>query len=53
MLFDKKQRSFYLAGGLLFMLGTGLYVTSGVSGGSSLEMAIDKRVDDCWKKHKL
>ena len=53
-----KQRSVYLAsaiiaGGLLFMLGTGLYVTSSVSGGSSLEMAIDKRVDDCWKEHKL
>ena len=53
-----KQRSVYLASaiiadGLLFMLGTGLYVTSSVSGGSSLEMAIDKRVDDCWKEHKL
>ncbi|MEE8588219.1 MAG: hypothetical protein V3S80_02595 [Sulfurimonadaceae bacterium] len=58
MLFDNKQHSVYLAsaiiaGGLLFMLGTGVYISSGVSGGSSLEMAIDKRVDDCWKEHKL
>ena len=58
MSFNKKQRSVYLAsaiivGGLLFMLGTGAYINSGVSGGSSLEMAIDKRVDDCWEKNNL
>lgn len=58
MLFDKKQRSVYLAsviivGGLFFMIGTGFYINSGISGSSSLEMAIDKRVDDCWKKYKL
>ncbi len=53
-----KQRSVYLASaiiasGLLFMLASGVYISSSVSGGSSLEMAIDKKVDDCWKEHKL
>ena len=58
MLFNNKQYSVYLAsaviaGGLFFMLATGVYISSGISGGSSLEMAIDKRVDDCWEKNNL
>ena len=58
MLFDRKQRNVYLAsaiivGTLFFMLGSGVYISHGISGGSSLEMAIDKRVDECWKKNKL
>ena len=58
MLFDKKQRNVYLAsaiivGALFFMLGSGVYISQGISGSSSLEMAIDKRVDECWKENKL
>ena len=58
MLFDGKQHNIYLASaiiisGLLFMFGTSLYISSSVSSGSSLEMAIDKRVDDCWKENNL
>ena len=54
----KKQRNVYLAsaliiGALFFMLGSGVYLSHSISGGSSLEMAIDKRVDDCWEKKKL
>ena len=58
MLFDKKQRNVYLAsavivGSLFFMLGSGVYISHSISGGSSLEIAIDKRVDDCWRKKRL
>ena len=54
----KKQRSIYLAsaiiiGGLFFMVGSSVYISSGVSGGSSLEMAIEKRIDDCYKEKGL
>jgi len=58
MLFDKKQRNVYLAsamivGTLFFMLGSGVYISQGISGGSSLEMAIDKRIDACYKEKGL
>ncbi len=58
MLFDRKQRNIYLAsaiivGSLFFMLGSGVYISKGISGGSSLEMAIDKRIDACYKEKGL
>ena len=58
MLFDKKQRNVYLAsaiivGTLFFMLGSSVYISQGISGGSSLEMAIDKRIDACYKEKGL
>ena len=58
MLFGNKQHNVYFASaiiiaGLFFMLVTGVYITGSVSGSSSLEMAIDKRVDDCWKENNL
>jgi len=58
MLFDRKQRNVYLAsamivGTLFFMLGSGVYISQGISGGSSLEMAIDKRIDACYKEKGL
>ncbi len=54
----KKQRNVYLAsavivGTLFFMLGSGVYISHNISGGSSLEMAIDKRIDACWKEKGL
>ena len=58
MQLDKKERNIYLttaiiAVGLVFMIVTGFYITSGVSGGSSAEMAIDKSIDDCYKEKNL
>ncbi len=58
MQLDKKQRNIYMttaiiAVGLVFMIITGYYITSGVSGGSSAEMAIDKSIDDCYQAKNL
>lgn len=58
MQLDKKQRNIYMttaiiAVGLVFMIITGYYITNGVTGGSSAEMAIDKSVDDCYKEKNL
>jgi len=58
MQLDKKQRNIYLATviivtGLAFMIVTGYYITSGVSGGSSVEIAIDKEIDDCYAEKGL
>jgi len=58
MFFNKKQRNVYLAsaiivGALFFMLGSGVYISNGISGGSSLEMAIDRRIDKCYKEKGL
>ena len=58
MLLDKKKRNIYLvvaviSTGLFFMIITGYYITSGVSGGSSLEMAIDQRIDKCYEEKGL
>ena len=58
MLLDKKKRNIYLTsaiivGLLFFMLGSGVYISQGISGGSSLEMAIDKRIDACYKEKGL
>lgn len=58
MQYDKKKQNLYLtgaiiAGGLLFMLTTGYYILNGVENSNSREMAIDKRVDDCWKENNL
>ena len=58
MLLDKKKRNIYLASGIIiaglfFMVITGVYITNGVSGGSSLEMAIDQRIDKCYKEKGL
>jgi len=58
MQLDKKQRNIYLAAviivtGLAFMIVTGYYITSGVSGGSSVEIAIDKEIDDCYAEKGL
>jgi len=55
---DKKQRNIYMTTaiiviGLVFMIITGYYITSGVSGGSSAEMAIDKSIDDCYREKNL
>lgn len=58
MQLDQKQRNIYLttliiAVGLAFMVITGYYITSGVSGGSSVEMAIDREIDDCYAEKGL
>ncbi len=58
MLFDRKQRNVYLAsaiivGTLFFMLGSSVYTSQGIFGSSSLEMAIDKRIDACYKEKGL
>lgn len=58
MLLDKKKRNIYLTsaiivGLLFFMLGSGVYISQGISGGSSLEMAIDRRIDACYKEKGL
>ena len=58
MLFNRKQRNVYLTsaiiiGALFFMLGSGVYISQGISGGSSLEMAIDRRIDACYKEKGL
>jgi len=53
MQLDKKQRNIYMTTliiitGLAFMIITGYYITSGISGGSSVEIAIDREIDDCY-----
>jgi len=58
MQFDEKKRNIYLATiiisvGLAFMIITGYYITSGVSGGSSAEMAIDRDIDKCYQEKGL
>lgn len=58
MQLEKKKRNIYLttliiAIGLAFMIVTGYYITSGVSGGSSVEMAIDKEIDQCYEDKGL
>jgi len=58
MFYDKKKHNIYLAsaviiGALFFMLGSGVYISNSISGGSSLEMAIDKRIDLCYKEKGL
>jgi hypothetical protein len=58
MQLDKRKRNIYLATliiitGLSFMIVTGYYITSGVSGGSSVEIAIDKEIDDCYAEKGL
>jgi hypothetical protein len=58
MQLDKKKRNIYLATiiiavGLAFMIITGYYITRGVSGGSSVEMAIDRDIDECYKEKGL
>jgi hypothetical protein len=58
MQLDKKQRNIYLTTliiviGLVFMIITGYYITSGVSGGSSVEMAIDREIDKCYEEKGL
>ncbi|MEN8146157.1 MAG: hypothetical protein ABFR02_00900 [Campylobacterota bacterium] len=54
----KKQRNVYLAGaiitgGLFFMLSTGYYILNGVENSNSREMAIDERIDKCYKEKGL
>ena len=58
MQFDEKKRSIYMTTliiviGLVFMIITGYYITSGVSGGSSVEMAIDREIDQCYEEKGL
>lgn len=58
MKFDWNKRNIYLAtaiiaSGLFFMIITGYYIMSGVSGGSSAEMAIDRNLDECYKEKGL
>ena len=58
MQFDEKKRSIYMTTliiviGLVFMIITGYYITSGVSGGSSTEMAIDREIDKCYEEKGL
>ncbi|MCJ7764916.1 MAG: hypothetical protein MUP09_03140 [Thiovulaceae bacterium] len=58
MQFDWNKRNVYLAtaiiaSGLVFMIVTGYYIMSGVSGGSSVEMAIDRNLDECYKEKGL
>jgi len=58
MQLDKKQRNIYMTTliiitGLAFMIVTGYYINSGISGGSSVEMAIDKEIDDCYAEKGL
>lgn len=58
MQLDEKKRSIYMTTliiviGLVFMIITGYYITSGVSGGSSVEMAIDREIDQCYEEKGL
>ena len=58
MLYNKKQRNIYLTSAIIvsalfFMLGSGVYISHGIAGSSSLEMAIDKRIDLCYKEKGL
>lgn len=58
MQLDEKKRSMYMTAliigvGLAFMIITGYYITSGVSGGSSVEMAIDREIDQCYEEKGL
>jgi hypothetical protein len=39
--------------GLLFMFVTGYYILNGVEHGSSKDMAIDQRIDQCYEEKGL
>ncbi|MDA3946019.1 MAG: hypothetical protein PF439_05010 [Helicobacteraceae bacterium] len=58
MMLDPKKRNLYLTSiiivlGLLFMFVTGYYILNGVEHGSSKDMAIDQRIDQCYEEKGL
>jgi len=58
MALDPKKRNLYMttaiiAVGLIFMAISGYYILNGVENGSSLDMAIDQRIDKCYEEKGL
>ncbi len=58
MVLDPKKRNLYMSSGiiataLLFMLITGYYILNGVENSNSREMAVDERIDRCYKEKGL
>ncbi|MEA1919354.1 MAG: hypothetical protein U9N52_05890 [Campylobacterota bacterium] len=55
MKFDKKLYGIYLTSaviaiGVIYMGISSFYIVDNVTEGSSVDIAIDKRVDQCWEK---
>lgn len=58
MRFDKEKSNIYfttamIIGGLTFMLFTGMYVIDDVGNSSSVEIAIDQKIDACYEREGL
>ena len=58
MLFNKKYNNIYLVssiifGALLFMSVSGYFVINNLENESSVDIFIDKQVDECYEKLKL
>ena len=58
MKFDKKMYGIYLTSavilvGVVYMSISSFYIMSDVNNGSSVDIAIDKRIDACWERKEL